>query len=85
MTGPCANGHQSETSDYCSVCGTPLTATATAPAPAPEVKSRSEQCPNCGSPLGTSTTACAECGHVLSASVAAVSYTHLTLPTIYSV
>ncbi len=26
MTGPCPNGHRSETADYCSVCGTPLTA-----------------------------------------------------------
>ena len=70
MSAPCPNGHLSETSDYCSVCGTPLAAPTTTPATAPTTVSRVEQCPNCGAPLGLATSACAECGHVLSAPVA---------------
>jgi DNA-binding SARP family transcriptional activator len=76
MTGPCPNGHRSETADYCSVCGTPLTAADPAaaasagPAAAAAPEARVEQCPNCGAPLGTAASACAECGHVLSAPVA---------------
>ena len=66
MTSSCLNGHASETSDYCSVCGAPLTAPAPKAAPTP----REQQCPNCGAPVDATASACTECGHVLSASVA---------------
>ncbi len=63
MSTACPKGHESETSDYCSICGVALSAEAVTDVPV-------ERCPNCGSPTD-STTACVECGYFPSASDAA--------------
>jgi len=63
MSAVCPKGHQSETPDYCSICGVALSATA-------EAEAVADRCPNCGSPTD-STTTCVECGFLPSASDAA--------------
>jgi DNA-binding SARP family transcriptional activator len=67
----CPNGHDSETADYCSVCGVLLAAEATATpsgATAPAVAEPGDRCPNCGSPPGSGAV-CSDCGYLLSAPV----------------
>jgi hypothetical protein len=63
----CPAGHDSATSDYCDVCGAPLTGSAPAvstPAPA-----ASENCPGCGSPR--TGRFCEDCGFDFEAPAAA--------------
>ncbi|MFE9234883.1 FHA domain-containing protein [Cellulosimicrobium funkei] len=69
----CPNGHPSESTDYCDVCGEPIAA-ASAPAtpaagassPAPGAASAPAQaleCPNCGSPAPAGALFCENCGY----------------------
>lgn len=59
MNIACPLGHESITTDSCSVCGTSI--------PAPESPlAEGSRCPNCGSPPGSDTT-CVRCGHPLGA------------------
>src|SRR5215472_15028098 len=55
----CPNGHASEESDYCSVCGAPMPGTASpAPAPAspaPAGAPDAQKCPSCGTPRADAT------------------------------
>jgi len=49
----CPNGHPSEESDYCSVCGAPMTGAAAAPPPVPAPVApapSADRCPSCGTP-----------------------------------
>ncbi|MFZ0249132.1 MAG: BTAD domain-containing putative transcriptional regulator [Acidimicrobiales bacterium] len=71
MTHQCPSGHDSETADYCSVCGVPLAAATTAmpvSPPAAVAEGADDRCPNCGSPPGAGAT-CSECGYPRSAPV----------------
>lgn len=57
----CPKGHQSETDDWCEVCGRRMSS---APAPAPvhhEAPSAAELCPNCGRPRDDLAQFCEEC------------------------
>lgn len=63
----CEDGHDSESGDYCDVCGRPISATSgqpsEPPAPAPDVESRSaaQPCEKCGASLAG--RFCESCGH----------------------
>ncbi|MGA4779482.1 FHA domain-containing protein [Cellulosimicrobium sp. AB352] len=69
----CPNGHPSESTDYCDVCGEPIAA-ASAPAapaagaasPAPggaSAPAQALECPNCGSPAPAGALFCENCGY----------------------
>jgi hypothetical protein len=54
----CPNGHPSEESDYCSVCGAPMTGAAAAPPPPPAPVApapSADRCPSCGTPRADAT------------------------------
>jgi hypothetical protein len=56
----CPNGHPSDESDYCSVCGAPMTGAAAPPPPVPTAAaapavSSTDKCPNCGTPRADAT------------------------------
>lgn len=66
----CPNGHSSESTDYCDVCGTPMAASA--PAPAAPVAAPSSTppgsgepitCPNCSFPNLPDALFCENCGY----------------------
>jgi hypothetical protein len=71
----CPNGHPSESTDYCDVCGEPIGAASSPPAPtasgatpAPGAAPASAaaqpvQCPNCGSPAPGGALFCENCGY----------------------
>ncbi|ARU52690.1 phosphopeptide-binding protein [Cellulosimicrobium cellulans] len=71
----CPNGHPSESTDYCDVCGEPIGAASSPPAPtasgatpapgaAPaSAAARPVQCPNCGSPAPGGALFCENCGY----------------------
>jgi hypothetical protein len=60
MTHPCPNRHDSETADFCSVCGAEILPDAHAPSPT------GDPCPNCGEPRASARqTFCEACGHDL--------------------
>ena len=61
---PCPNGHRSETSDYCSVCGTPLTTPAAA-GPAQAETQMPSRAPTAARHSRPAASSCVECGHVL--------------------
>lgn len=60
----CPEGHESETTDYCDECGTPMSGkpkAAQAPAPPPPPPPVEATCANCGAPRDG--RFCEECGH----------------------
>ncbi|WP_435735490.1 FHA domain-containing protein [Cellulosimicrobium sp. PMB13] len=70
----CPNGHPSESTDYCDVCGEPIAAAtgggAPAPAPAgaapastPAATTAATTCPNCGFPAAAGALFCENCGY----------------------
>ena len=69
MTIRCPSGHESQTTDYCDVCGVPMAgAGATANFPAVEEAdtspaARREPCPACGAPRSGDDRYCEGCGH----------------------
>ena len=67
MTVRCPSGHESQTTDYCDVCGAPI-AGATAIMPAVEEAdtspaARREPCPACDAPRSGDDRYCEGCGH----------------------
>ncbi|WP_046529289.1 FHA domain-containing protein [Cellulomonas sp. FA1] len=59
----CPQGHASEATDYCDVCGTPIASAAPAAAtPAPAAAGPST-CPHCGSPAASGALFCENCGY----------------------
>ncbi|CAN5228832.1 hypothetical protein BH11ACT6_BH11ACT6_57700 [soil metagenome] len=56
----CAEGHTSTATDYCDVCGAPITAGSAAPPAAPAAP-ETKACPACGTPV--SGRFCETCGH----------------------
>ncbi|KSW28800.1 FHA domain-containing protein [Cellulomonas sp. B6] len=59
----CPQGHASQATDYCDVCGTPIASTApAAPSPARAAASPST-CPHCGSPAASGALFCENCGY----------------------
>ncbi|MFF2830489.1 FHA domain-containing protein [Cellulosimicrobium cellulans] len=71
----CPNGHPSESTDYCDVCGEPIGAASTPAASAPSgatpapggtpapATTQPVQCPNCGSPAAGGALFCENCGY----------------------
>ncbi len=61
----CPNGHQSDSTDYCDVCGSPIEAAtpAVAPAPAPAAAATTTTCPHCGAPASSLALFCETCGY----------------------
>lgn len=66
----CPNGHTSQSTDYCDVCGEPLAAAAATPtAPAPVAESpaapspAAATCPNCGAQAPGGALFCENCGY----------------------
>ncbi|MFE6234908.1 FHA domain-containing protein [Cellulosimicrobium sp. NPDC057862] len=72
----CPNGHPSESTDYCDVCGEPIGAASTPAASAPSgstpapggasaapATTQPVQCPNCGSPAPGGALFCENCGY----------------------
>jgi len=58
----CPQGHSSEATDYCDVCGTPIVAAAAAPvAPAPAAGPGT--CAHCGAPAAAGALFCENCGY----------------------
>lgn len=68
MTVTCPEGHASQATDYCDVCGTPIAA-ASSPAPAapPAAAAAPESgpvtCPNCGDASPAGSLFCENCGY----------------------
>lgn len=63
-TVQCPNGHASESTDYCDVCGSPIAAAPAAPAdPAPSPVAAATTCSNCGSPAAAGALFCETCGY----------------------
>lgn len=67
MSVTCPDGHRSDSTDYCDVCGAPIGASsASAPAtgsvPAAAAPSPST-CPHCGSPAASGALFCENCGY----------------------
>ncbi len=54
----CSEGHVTEATDYCTVCGSPVQPSATEPNPSPAAAT---SCPACGAPI--SGRFCEACGH----------------------
>jgi hypothetical protein len=77
MSASCANGHESETDDYCDVCGlkigsseppspSPLASTRPSAAEAPAGDVAAEcLCPDCGTVVAAEDRFCENCGHDL--------------------
>lgn len=60
----CPNGHQSTSTDYCDVCGSPIeSAAAPASAPTPAVAATTTTCPHCGAPASSLALFCETCGY----------------------
>ncbi|MET0788357.1 MAG: zinc ribbon domain-containing protein, partial [Cellulomonas sp.] len=60
----CPNGHQSTSTDYCDVCGSPIEAAAApASAPTPAVAATTTTCPHCGAPASSLALFCETCGY----------------------
>jgi hypothetical protein len=64
-TVQCPNGHASESTDYCDVCGSPIAAAAPAAAdpPAPAAVTGATTCSNCGAPAAAGALFCETCGY----------------------
>src|SRR4051794_32594940 len=62
----CPEGHQSDSDDYCDVCGTPIvagsSATTSAPTPAPPPQ-QGIPCPHCGVENVSDALFCEACGY----------------------
>jgi len=58
----CPQGHRSESTDYCDVCGAPLDAATAAPAAAPPTQSPTT-CAHCGAPAAAGALFCENCGY----------------------
>ena len=66
----CPNGHTSESTDYCDVCGSPIEAAAPAtgssaavPDPAAAAAAGPATCSNCGAPASPQALFCENCGY----------------------
>jgi len=66
----CPNGHPSESTDYCDVCGEPMGAAsspaaspASGPTPAASSTSGPAECPHCGFPAPAGALFCENCGY----------------------
>lgn len=66
MSAVCPQGHQSESEDYCDICGTPIASSNPAPV-APTVPETGPEtptsCPHCGSPAAPKALFCENCGY----------------------
>lgn len=64
-TVQCPNGHASESTDYCDVCGSPIAAAAPVAAdpPAPAATAAPTTCSNCGAPAAAGALFCETCGY----------------------
>jgi hypothetical protein len=62
-TVTCPNGHQSTSTDYCDVCGSPIEAAAPVSAPVPAVAPTATTCPHCGAPASSLALFCETCGY----------------------
>lgn len=65
MSVLCPDGHASESTDYCDVCGAPIAAATTAPAPAavPAPAPTPVTCPHCDAPAASGALFCENCGY----------------------
>lgn len=60
----CPNGHQSTSTDYCDICGSPIESSAPpASAPTPAVAATTTTCPHCGAPASSLALFCETCGY----------------------
>lgn len=65
----CPEGHRSESTDYCDVCGSPIAAAAPAAPPSPAAAPASGParpavpCPHCGTPAAADALFCENCGY----------------------
>lgn len=59
----CPQGHASESTDYCDVCGTPIASAAPAATAAPAPAAGPSTCPHCGSPAASGALFCENCGY----------------------
>ncbi|MGY4646190.1 FHA domain-containing protein [Cellulomonas sp. URHB0016] len=57
----CPQGHTSDSTDYCDVCGTPIVAAAAAPAP--PAAAEPSTCAHCGFPAAAGALFCENCGY----------------------
>jgi FHA domain/zinc-ribbon domain len=62
-TVTCPNGHQSTSTDYCDVCGSPIEAAAPVSAPVPAAAATTTTCPHCGAPASSLALFCETCGY----------------------
>jgi hypothetical protein len=62
-TVTCPNGHQSTSTDYCDVCGSPIEAAAPVSAPVPVAAPSATTCPHCGAPASSLALFCETCGY----------------------
>jgi len=62
-TVTCPNGHQSTSTDYCDVCGSPIEAAAPVSAPVPAAAPTTTTCPHCGAPASSLALFCETCGY----------------------
>jgi FHA domain/Double zinc ribbon len=62
-TVQCPNGHASESTDYCDVCGTPIAAAPVAADPTPAPAAAPTTCVNCGAPAAAAALFCETCGY----------------------
>ncbi len=58
----CPDGHTSESTDYCDVCGAPI-GSSSSPAAAPPAPVAPTTCPHCGSPAAGGALFCENCGY----------------------
>ncbi|WP_305788990.1 FHA domain-containing protein [Symbioplanes lichenis] len=66
MTATCPKGHESETDDFCDVCGAKIGAPAPAPVPAATSAAPAagaDPCPHCGMPRLSAGRFCEDCGY----------------------
>lgn len=71
MSVLCPNGHSSESTDYCDLCGAPIAAPtptpaaepAPVPAPDPAASAGTTTCPHCGAPASALALFCENCGY----------------------
>lgn len=59
----CPQGHASEATDYCDVCGEPMAAAAPAPAVPAADPAATQACPNCGTEAPAGALFCENCGY----------------------
>ena len=62
-TVQCPNGHASESTDYCDVCGSPIAAAPVAADPPPTTTAGPTTCANCGAPAAAGALFCETCGY----------------------